>query len=64
MFCLGFCLSESKDCLEFLLWQDVFVFQFLQKIYREDLDEMLDEAEYLMGKNRDAAKEMVRKPEI
>ncbi|XP_053377134.1 centrosomal protein of 95 kDa-like isoform X2 [Mercenaria mercenaria] len=31
---------------------------FLQKIYREDLDELLDEAEYLMGKNRQTAKEM------
>jgi hypothetical protein len=31
----------------------------LQKIYREDLDELLDEADYLMDKNRQAAKDMV-----
>ncbi|KAL4227155.1 Centrosomal protein of 95 kDa [Mactra antiquata] len=31
---------------------------FLQKIYREDLDELLDEADYLMTKNRQAAKDM------
>lgn len=29
---------------------------FLQKIYREDFDEILDEAEYLMNRNRTAAK--------
>lgn len=31
---------------------------FLQKIYREDLDELLDEADYLMKKNRQTAKDM------
>ena len=34
--------------------------QFLQKIYREDLDEMMDEADFLLNKNRETAKEKVR----
>ena len=33
------------------------LFQFLQKVYREDLDELIDEADYEMYKNRKAAKE-------
>ena len=28
------------------------LFQFLQKVYREDLDELIDEADYEMYKNR------------
>ena len=33
------------------------LFQFLQKVYREDLDELVDEADYEMYKYRKAAKE-------
>ena len=35
-------------------------YQFLQKIYREDLDELVDEADYEMYKNRKAARDTVR----
>ena len=45
------CFQNHILFLVFLL------FQFLQKVYREDLDELIDEADYEMYKNRKAAKE-------
>jgi len=50
--------GEKKHCL--LDYVCLCTVQFLQKIYREDLDEMMDEADFLLNKNRETAKEKVR----
>ena len=50
--------GEKNHCL--LDYVCLCTVQFLQKIYREDLDEMMDEADFLLNKNRETAKEKVR----
>jgi len=53
VFCAEFFGMKSLTCVYWLY------LQFLARIYREDLDELADEADFLMKNNRSTAREKV-----